>query len=194
MALAIVFGILLALLRLSRFRLLRWVAGAWMEFWRGVPVLVLLIWLFYGIGAFFGLGWSPWLAGTLILAFVYGAYLSEVYRAGIEAVPRGQRQAARALGFSNAKTMRHVVVPQALRITVPPVVNNFVGLLKDSALVSVIGLFDLMRMTQQAVTYTYRPFELYTVATGMYLVGILSISSLGQWLERRVRIAGLGSW
>jgi His/Glu/Gln/Arg/opine family amino acid ABC transporter permease subunit len=192
MFLAMAIGLFLAICQLSSIRPIRYVAILWMEFWRGVPLLVLLIWFFYGVGALLGIDWSPWFAGAVILSLNYGAYLSEIYRAGINAIPTGQRQAAKALGLSNWLVLRLIIVPQAFRITIPPLINNFVGLLKDSSLVSVIGLFDLMRMTQQAVTYTYRPFELYTVATIIYLVMIVAASAFGRLVERQIRIVGLG--
>jgi His/Glu/Gln/Arg/opine family amino acid ABC transporter permease subunit len=190
MALALIFGIFIVLFRISRRRSFRYVAITWIEFWRGIPLLVALVWFTYGIAAIIGIRFDPYIAGILILGLNAAAYQAEIYRAGIEALPKGQHEASRSLGLSYRKTMRFVILPQAFRIILPPTVNNFVTLIKNSVLVSVIGIYELMLITQQVVSNTFRPFELYTVMAAIFLLIILFFSWLGGIAERWSKRAG----
>jgi His/Glu/Gln/Arg/opine family amino acid ABC transporter permease subunit len=165
--LAIVFGFIGAICRLSRFAPLRWIATAYVEVVRGTPILVQLLFWYFGIGQLLSnLGFDPYNAafqfmtllqenslvpvafgayfyGVIGLSFNYGAYLTEVFRAGIETVDKGQSEAALSLGLNSRQTMRHIILPQAIRITLPPFTNYFITLIQDSALLSILGVVEL---------------------------------------------------
>ena len=190
-------GLALASLSLSRHRPLRLMAAGYVEIVRALPLFVLLLWVYYAVpimarglspdsvtGAL--LGWvgdmSPFTAAVGALALNAAAFLSEIFRAGIEAVPRGQVEAARALGMGRTLTFRRVVLPQALRRMLPPTVGQFIQTVKDSALASSIGLAELTRRATELQTQTYRPLELYTLLALEYLVLLLALSQFSRWL------------
>lgn len=112
-----------------------------------------------------------------------------VFRSGLQAVPKGQREASLTLGLSRWQTARHVVIPQAVRIVIPALGNSFIGVLKDATLVSILGLNEIMRTAQNVVVTTFRPFEIYTFVAAVYLVLVLAFSRAVDWLERKVPIA-----
>lgn len=187
MAVALVIGLVVALCRLSASRLLRVTAAAYVEFMRGTPLLLQIYYIYYVLPVF-EIRLDPFPAGILGLSLNYGAYLSEVYRAGINAVPGGQREAAVSTGLSRTAAMRHVVLPQALRIVIPPVGNYFISLFKDSALTSIITIPELLRIGNLLAASTFRHFQIYTMVAFIYLA-ISYPASLGvQWLERRLRV------
>src|SRR5262249_20864390 len=123
-------GFIAALARLARWRPLRAVAIAYIDFFRGVPLLATLVWLYYGVSLLFGIPFSAFSAGVAGLGLTYGAYLAEIFRAGIQAIPKGQTEASRTLGLTPRQIMMYIVLPQALRITLPPIGNTFVSMLK----------------------------------------------------------------
>lgn len=182
--LAVPLGMLLAIARVYGGLPVRALARAYIELFRGTPVLLQLFVLYYGLSDVVALG--PMQAAILGLGLNYAAYEAEVYRGALLALPRGQSEAARALGMSPAQTLWHVLIPQALRIALPPMTNDFVSLLKDSSLVSVITVIELTkRMTIAAVDL--RGWLVPGLAcAGMYLLLSLPLSELARWLERRL--------
>ena len=122
------------------------------------------------------------------LGLLYGAFLAEVFRSGLQAVPAGQREAAYTLGLSRWQTASSIVIPQAVRIVIPALANSYVGMLKDATLVSVLGLNEIMRTAETVVVTTFRPFEVYTFVAGVYLVLVLVFSRLVSVLERRMPV------
>jgi len=183
--LALVLGLLVALLRLQQVRPLRWVAVAFIEIFRSVPLLVLLIWIYYGLPIVIGLDFSPFTAGVIGLGLLYGANLAEVFRAGLQAVPAGQSEAAYTLGLGRFRTGLLIVIPQAVRIVIPALGNSFVNMLKDATLVSVLGLAEIMRTAQTIVAETFRPFEVYTFVAVVYLVLTIILGRVLDRIERR---------
>ncbi len=184
MALALVLGLLLALARISRSRVLRLPALVFVELIRGTPLLLQLFYIYYVL-PLIGMRLTPIQAGLAGLAINYGAYLSEVFRAGIAAVDRGQWEAAGALGLTRGLTLRLVVLPQAIRIVVPPVGNYFVSLFKDTALVSTISIAELMFRGQLIAADTFKYMRIYTVVFVIYLVISIPASLAVRSLERR---------
>ncbi len=182
---SLVGGLGIALLRISRYRILRLIAAAYINVLRSIPPFALIIYVYYGIAIAVGINFSPFVAGVLALSLQYTAWIAEVYRSGIQAVPGGQAEAAQSLGFSNTQAFFTVVLPQALRIVIPPLGNNVVGLIKDSSLVSYIGVAELIRTSQLLVSKTFRPFEVYTATIIIYLVLTIAISQVFGILERR---------
>ncbi|MBW2058151.1 MAG: amino acid ABC transporter permease [Deltaproteobacteria bacterium] len=188
MILGMVVGLGVAFVRMARHVALRESAVIYIEIARGMPVLVLIFWFYYGLPILTGVAFSGLVSGVAALTLKYAGYLAEIFRAGIEAIKTGQREAAYSLGFSRAQTMRRIILPQAIRIVVPPLGSAFVGMLQDSALVSIIGVTDLMRQGQLAVASTFRPFELYTIVALLYLATTVTFSKINDYMEKRRQI------
>jgi His/Glu/Gln/Arg/opine family amino acid ABC transporter permease subunit len=179
-------GLVVALCRLSPFGLLRYPAVAYIDFLRGIPILVILLWVYYGFSILFGLNLSAMQAAVLGLGGSYSAYIAEIFRSGIQAIPVGQREAGRTLGLTARQVMLYVVLPQAVRIIIPPMGNTVISMLKDSSLVAIIAVSDLMRQTMIAASETFRPFELYAAAAVIYYVLTLLTARIIGVIERRL--------
>jgi His/Glu/Gln/Arg/opine family amino acid ABC transporter permease subunit len=188
MALSLVLGLLVAVLRLSAFPPLAWLAAAYINVFRAIPLFVFIIYVYYGVSIAVGINFEPVTAGIIALTLQYGAWMAEIFRSGIQAVPKGQREAASSLGMGRARIFASVVLPQALRIVIPPTGNMFIGMVKDSSLVSIIGVAELVRTTQLLVSQTFRPFEFYTAAVLVYLAVTLVLSYAVKVLERRLAL------
>ncbi|MEO7405047.1 MAG: amino acid ABC transporter permease, partial [Burkholderiales bacterium] len=160
----------------------------YVEVFRAIPLLVLLLWVYYGLPVVLGLSFGVFMAGVLSLALSDAAFEAEVFRAGIQSVPRGQVEAADTLGLSKAQTFRLIVFPQAIRSILPALGNQFIYVLKMSSLVSVIGLQELTRRANELNVSEYRPLEIYTFLVVEYLLLIL----IASWLVRRMeaRLSG----
>lgn len=189
MALALVLGLVIALLRLSRSRVVSGLAASYINVFRAIPLLVFIIYVYYGVSLAIGINFSPITAGVLALTLQYSAWLAEIFRSGIQAIPKGQNEAAMSVGMGRARTFASIILPQAVRISLPATGNMFVGMIKDSSLVSVIGVFELLRTTQLLVNQTFRPFEFYTAAVLAYLALTILVASGVKWLERRLALA-----
>lgn len=195
--LALVIGLLAGLGRISRNVIFRNIAITYIEFVRGVPILVLIFTIAFvvvpGVASqlsFLGLDNNSVSLSTraiIALAMIYGAFLAEVFRAGIEAIPRGQMEAALSLGMTRYQAMRLVILPQAIRNVLPALGNDFIALLKDSSLVSVLGVRDLTQVARLYASTSFRFTETYFILTFFYLVMTLVLSLLLQWYQRRLR-------
>lgn len=179
-------GSLVALARLSRFRILRIASGAYIEFIRGTPLLVQLFILYYGLPQL-GIDLDRRAAAAIGLSINSGAYVAEIVRAGIQSIDRGQMEAARSLGMSGTMAMIHVILPQAFRRVIPPLVNELIMLIKDSSLLSVIALTELMRAGEHIRTRTYKDFEIFTAIALIYFVITYTLSKILGYLERRLQ-------
>lgn len=191
--LALVIGLLAGLGRVSRNVVLRNIAIAYIEFIRGVPILVLIFTIAFVIvpAAVSLLGVdgnaiSQITRAIIALALIYGAYLAEIFRAGIESIGRGQMEAARSLGMSHTQAMRRIILPQAFRNVLPAVGNDFIAVLKDSSLVSVLGVRDLTQVSRLHASSTFQYQETFFILTFFYLVLTLVLSLFLQWLQRRI--------
>ncbi len=187
MGLAMVVGLVVALMRISKVPLLSWLAGAYIQFFRGIPQYVFLIWLYYGVAMLTGINFAPIQAGIIALTLQYGGYLAEIFRAGIEAIGKGQTESALSVGLSRVQTYRYIILPQAFRIILPPTANMFIGMLKDSSLVSIIGVMELMRTTTVKSNLYFRPFEFFTTAALIYIALTFVFSTLVNRLEWRLK-------
>lgn len=181
---ALVLGVVAGLGRVASNPAARSLAATYVELVRGTPLLVQIFIVYFFIGSVLSL--SPFTAGVAALSVFTGAYVAEIIRAGIEAVPRGQTEAARSLGMSYPQTMRFVVLPQALRRTLPPLAGQFISLIKDSSLVSIIAITDLTKAGREVVSSTFNPFEVWFTVALMYLALTFSLSLLVRRLERRL--------
>jgi His/Glu/Gln/Arg/opine family amino acid ABC transporter permease subunit len=180
---ALVFGLVVALLRLSRWRLIRIPATAYVEFFRGTPALVQLFVIYFG---FPDIGYqpSPLQAAIVGLGLNGAAYISEIYRAGIESIHRGQMEAALSLGMTPARAMRYIVLPQAMRTMLPPITTFAIVLLKDTAIVWTIGVLEMMALARQLVTETLQANVVYLMAGAIYLSMTIPLARIAARLER----------
>lgn len=183
--LAIPVGVVLAFMRMSREKAVRWLAEAYIEFVRGIPLLVLLMFIYFGLGSFVDL--SAYVSAVAGLALFTGAFVAEILRAGIESVPKGQMEAARASGMTYFQAMRLVIIPQAMRRIIPPLAGQFISLVKDSSLVSVIAVKDLTLQTRNVVVVTFRSFETWTVTALLYFAMTFVLSRILRVIETRLR-------
>lgn len=184
MGLAVVAGFLLCLGRLYGGPILKSLCVAYLEITRGTPLLIQLYVLYYGLPNL-GVHLNAFVAAVLGVGFNYAAYESEIYRAGILSVPKGQEEAARSLGLSMPQTLRYVILPQAVRTILPPSTNDFIALFKDTSLVSIITVTELTRAYGQAATATYRFLELGLLTAALYLAMSLPLSYMSRRLERK---------
>jgi polar amino acid transport system permease protein len=183
---SVIMGLFISLPGLSSNYYVRSLNRVYVEIFRSIPVLVLILWVYYGLPVVLGLSLSPFAAGIVALALSDSAFEAEIFRAGIQSIERGQTEAADALGFSYAQKMRHIILPQAIRRILPPLGNQFVYMLKMSSLLSIIGLQELTRKANELTVTVYRPLEIYTVLVLEYLVLILIVSWLVRGLEARM--------
>ncbi|MEK4712306.1 MULTISPECIES: amino acid ABC transporter permease [Sporosarcina] len=181
---AIPIGIIFGLGRISRNKFFRLISSIYVEVMRGVPLLVLLFWIFFVLGQFVRLG-SYWSA-ILGLAIFSGAFIAEIVRSGIQAVPKGQMEAARSSGMSHTNAMRYIVLPQAFRRVLPPLASQFIILVKDSSLVSVIAATDLTLNAKNLVATSFRSLEVWTFVAIVYLIMTFSMSMIIRYFEKRL--------
>jgi His/Glu/Gln/Arg/opine family amino acid ABC transporter permease subunit len=182
-------GIVIGLGRLATNRFIRFLATIYVEFFRGVPLVMVIFWFWFIIPNLLKISLPEY--GVALTAFVIfeAAYLAEIIRAGIQSVPQGQLEAAAATGLSRGRTMRHIVLPQALRNMIPALVTQFIVLLKDTSLASIIGYIDLTKAAQIVNNREIRPFELYLFIAVVYWCFSYAMSRYAQRLERRLSLA-----
>lgn len=187
LALALVLGFLIAVLKVLPCRPLRAVLNFYTSIFRGVPLIVLLFLAYFATPQLTGFKISMFAAGAITLGLNGSATVSETVRGGIEGVDRGQYDAARAIGLRYVPMMRKIIVPQTMRSIAPALVNEVITVLKSSSLVATIGLMDMMRAAQSVQALTYRAFEPFLVVAVVYYVIVMALTALGNRLERRLR-------
>jgi polar amino acid transport system permease protein len=198
--LTLIVGLLAALGRLSKNNFFCWITTIYVEVARGIPLLVqLLFWYFAFPSIIQSIGrlihYEPfenylanaYLMAILGLTFCYAAYMSEIYRAGIQSIPKGQNEAARSLGMSKSQAMRYIILPQAVRVILPPVGNEFISLLKDSSLVSVVAVADMTRRGREFMAASFIPVETWLMIALLYLVMTLISARVVAWIERKTQ-------
>lgn len=186
MAVSLLLGLAVALAGFSRARVLRGVNRAWVELFRAVPILVMILWVFYGLPVVLDIRIGIFAAAMLAIAVCDSAFEAEILRAGIQSIERGQHEAALALGLTSWQRYRFVVLPQAIRRVLPPIGNQFIYVVKMSSLASVIGYPELTRRANELVVTVFRPLEIYSILVLEYLVLILLISWGVRRLEKRM--------
>lgn len=187
-------GTLLAVMKMGKFKPTRWFANVYIEFIRGTPLMIQLMFIFYGLPmtgiqfptVSFIPNFDRFMAGIFAMSINSGAYVAEIVRSGIQAVDKGQTEAARSLGFSQNQTMRMVVLPQAIKNILPALGNEFVTVIKESSIVSVIGIADLMYRTNAVISQTYIQLETLLIAALIYFVMTFTTSRLIAFFERRM--------
>lgn len=183
--LGFILGLVVSVCRLSGWKILKAVAVCYVNILRGTPLLVQIFLIYFALPMLIGQRINPFLAAVAACSINSGAYVSEIFRAGIQAVDRGQMEACRSLGLSWMQTMWYIILPQAFRKVIPPLGNEFISMTKETSLVSVIGFEELTRRGQLIIAKTYGSFEIWLTVAAIYLVMTLSIAQLVSYLERR---------
>lgn len=188
--LAVIFGtllgIILALLKTSKFKPAKWIASIYVWIYRGTPLMLQLFVLYYGLPILIGLTLTPFEAAVIGLSMNSAAYMAEIIRGGILAIDKGQFEAAKSLGFSYGQTMKRIILPQTFRIIIPPVGNEFIAMLKDTSLVSTIAMVELMRSAQQMVATTAKAGEIYLMAACLYLLLTTIFTVVFSVIEKKI--------
>jgi His/Glu/Gln/Arg/opine family amino acid ABC transporter permease subunit len=176
-------GLVIALGRMSR-PPVSWLASIYVNVFRGLPALVSVLWVYFGWSLLFGINFSVFQAGVIALVLLYGAFISEIYRAALEAIPRGQAEAGLALGMSRFRVFVQVVLPQATKIAIPNIGSMFIGMVKDTSVFTVIGLLEVVRVTQNLESIYFQPFVFFTAAAVIYVVIAFVLDFIFRGIER----------
>lgn len=183
---ASIIGIVFGLLNVSHNKILRLIATIYIDIIRGTPVIVLAFFIYFGIPVALGIRLDAMTAGIITLSLNAGAYMAEIVRAGIQSVDKGQMEAARSLGLPYGKAMTKVILPQALRTMTPSIINQFIITLKDTSILSVIGIRELTKNGQIIIAANYEPLRMWAIIAVMYLVVITILSKVSKSIERRI--------
>lgn len=186
LVLAVIVGMVTCLFSISKAKPLHWIAGVYLSLIRGTPLMVQAFFIYFGITGAMHIRISPFSAAILVLCLNAGAYLSEIFRSGIAAVNKGQMEAARSLGLPYGVAMRKIILPQAIRIVIPSVLNQFIITLKDTSILSAIGCGELMRQGQLIVARNYQSFRTYAIVAVMYYIVVVVLTKIFQMFERRL--------
>lgn len=194
-ALGLILGMILALLRISRIKVLNWISLLYVTLFRGTPLLLQILFIYFALPTIFeayqiNMVLDSFSAGVLALSLNCAAYLAEIFRAGILSIPKGQTEAARALGLSRHQTMYKIIIPQTYRRIIPPVVNELSALTKETSLVSVISLSELLYVTQRIGSKYLRVWEVYIWAALGYLIIVMVLSLIASRVEKRLEFKG----
>jgi polar amino acid transport system permease protein len=197
-ALAFAVGIVLAVVRMTNVRLLTFCVAAFVEYQRNVPPLVHIFLWYFGVSSVLAQGLQDWANANhgeyyfaaIAISLYYGAYISEDIRSGLRSIPAGQLAAARALGLRYLDAMRWIILPQALRTAIPPLVSGSVLLVKTTSLAMVVGAMELTYVTKEIASKTFKTFEVYGISTAMYVALALALLAVGAWVARRTRVPG----
>ncbi len=185
---AVIVGLFTGIGRISRIRVINRIATIYVEIIRGIPLLVQIFYIYYALGKIVQV--PDIMAAVIAMTVCYGAYLGEIFRAGIQSIPRGQMEAAIALGLTRSQALWRVILPQTMRVVLPPLGNEFIALLKDSSLVSILAVSDLLRRGREYASKTFFYFEALTVVALVYLVMTLFFSRLVALMEERMNRRG----
>ena len=182
---ALIIGLLVGLGRISRHTFVNRLCTVYVEVIRGIPLLVQLFYIYYALAKFVRI--SDIVSAVIAIAICYGAYISEIFRAGIQSIPKGQMEAALALGLTRTQAIFRIILPQTLKVVLPPIGNEFIALLKDSSLVSILAVSDLLRRGREFASTSFDYFETYTMIAIIYLILTLFFSRLVAIMEERMK-------
>mgnify|MGYP006280492117 FL=1 len=168
--LSFVIGLAFAMARMSKYRLLSGIATAYVNIFRGIPALVSVIWVYFGWSLLFGKNFSVYQSGVIALTLLYSAFFCEIFRSALQAIHKGQREAGLALGMTRKEIFQLVIMPQAVKIALPNIGSMFIGMIKDTSTFAVIGLVEVVRVTQDLNSKYFQPFVLYTAAALLYVL------------------------
>lgn len=182
LVISLVFGLLLAVLR-SAPKPFNWLAVAYINIFRGVPALVSVIWVYFGLALVLGIRFTVFQAGVIALSLLYSAFFAEIFRSALQAVPSGHTEAGLALGMRPHQIFFSVTLPQAIKIALPNIGSMFIGMVKDTSTFTVIGLLEVVRVTQNIVATTFQPFVMYTAAAIIYVLAAFAIDFVFRMIE-----------
>lgn len=192
--LEVIFGLIFALMRLSKLSVLRGISTVYVEIFRSTPLLVQLFFIVLGLPAvlpvndWFGQTTYPIVAAAVTIGLNEGAYVTEIIRAGILGVDRGQKEAAQSIGMTGFQTMRYIILPQAFKRMIPPLVNQAAQTIKDTSLLAPVGVIEMVYMAQTVISATYKAFQIWTVVAILYFIIIFTVSKVAAYLERRFQV------
>ncbi|MEK4028103.1 amino acid ABC transporter permease [Pseudobacillus sp. FSL P4-0506] len=186
--LGFILGLIMALFRLAPLKILNWIAKIFIDAIRGTPFLVQLFFIYFGLNSLEWISFDRTTAGVITIAINAGAYFAEIIRAGIQSIDKGQTEASRSIGLTGIQTMRYIILPQAFRRMLPALTNQSIISLKDTSLLSIIGIADLMQQGSVQVSATFEAFKIWLVVGIIYFVVIYLLSVLGNFLERRFEL------
>ncbi|MBO0997950.1 amino acid ABC transporter permease [Bacillus sp. SD075] len=181
-------GLVVALLRLAPIKILNWIAKVYVDAIRGTPFIVQLFFIYFGVNSLNLISLNSTTAGIITVAINAGAYFAEIIRAGIQSIDKGQTEAARSIGFTGTQTMRYVVLPQAFRRMLPTITNQSIISLKDTSLLSVIGIADLTQQGQIQASATFEAFKIWLAVGVIYFIIIYLLTLIANFIERRVHV------
>ncbi|MFJ7745408.1 amino acid ABC transporter permease [Peribacillus sp. NPDC097295] len=181
-------GLVVAMLRLAPFKILNWIAKIYVDAIRGTPFIVQLFFIYFGINSLQFISLNNTTAGIITVAINAGAYFAEIIRAGIQSIDKGQTEAARSIGFTSAQTMRFIILPQAFRRMLPTITNQSIISLKDTSLLSIIGIADLTQQGQIQASATFEAFKIWLTVGVVYFIVIYLLTLLANFIERRVQL------
>ncbi|WP_208592016.1 amino acid ABC transporter permease [Gracilibacillus suaedae] len=187
--LAMFIGLILGVFSITKSKILRGFSMAFVDIIRGTPLLVQILFIYFGLPSVIDIDLTAFSAGVIAITVNAAAYLVEIFRAGINSIDKGQMEAGRTIGFSYAQTMRLIILPQAIKRMIPAIVNQFIVSIKDTSLLSAIGLAELTLSGQSIYAANYRAFEILFAVGVLYFVIIYSLSLFARWLERRLDVA-----
>ena len=193
-ALSFLLGLVIAIMRMSRFRPVYWFAHGYLEFFRNTPLLVQIFFWYFGSYKILPAAVNDWLvsqdfefaAAVIALTIYTSAFIAEDIRSGVRSIPKELMEAARSSGFSYIRSMRYIILPQAVRLTIPPIINQFLNLMKNSSLAMTIGVAELMYQARQVESYTFKGFEAFSAATVVYVGFSFIITGLMTWYDKKV--------
>jgi His/Glu/Gln/Arg/opine family amino acid ABC transporter permease subunit len=183
LVLSVVIGLFVAVARMGK-RPLSWIAAIYVNVFRGIPALVSVLWVYFGWSIVFDFNFTVFQAAVIALTLLYSAFISEIYRAALQAIPKGQREAGLALGMHPARIFLRVTLPQATKIATPNIGSMFIGMVKDTSTFTIIGLVEVVRVTQNINSTTFKPFVLYTAAAVIYVAAAFAIDFLFRGIEK----------
>jgi polar amino acid transport system permease protein/polar amino acid transport system substrate-binding protein len=184
--LAVILGIILGIFSISTSKILKSISAVYIYIIRGTPLMIQALFLFFGVGQALNIRFDPMVAAIITLTVNATAYMAEIFRGGIQAVDNGQMEAARSLGLSYSKAMRKVILPQAVKVMIPSILNQFIVTLKDTSILSVISIRELTLSGQIIIARNFRPLEMYAIVAVMYFIIITILTLVSRYVERRL--------
>lgn len=183
---AVIIGLVFGIFNISKSKILKAIATVYIFIIRGTPLIVQALFLYFGVGQILGIRFDPELAGIIVLSLNAGAYMAEIFRGGILAVDPGQMEAARSLGFNYFKSMRKIILPQAIKVMIPSIINQFIVTIKDTSILTVISIRELTQSGQIIIGQNYRSFEIYAIIAVMYFILITVLTIVSKYIERKL--------
>lgn len=193
LVISLVIGLILALARMSANRAVSMFASSYVNVFRGIPALVSVIWVYFGWSLLFGHNFTVYQAGVIALTLLYSAFFCEIYRAALIAVPKGQREAGLALGMTRLRIFVSVIMPQATKIAIPNIGSMYIGMVKDTSTFAVVGLVEVVRVTQNLNSINFQPFVLYTAAAVLYVLLAFIVDFIFRAIEKNMSSPPSGS-